>query len=218
MPYVAPRTCTEVREGETQRGAGKRAVPLSDYANVAAYVLIAEPGAGKTTAFETEAANQGGVYVTARIFLTFDDKPEWHDTTLFLDGLDESRAGTEDGRTSLDKIRNKLDRLGCPRFRLSWRWADWLAANDEEALQDVSQDGTVKVIRLDPLPKRNIKDILANNHGMEDADGFIKAARERGIHVAGKPPEPRHAGQNRLARELAGFPPGDVRPSLSDAH
>ena len=49
--------------------------------------------------------SQGGTYVTVRNFLTFSDKPEWHDTTLFLDGLDEARAGTEDGRTPLDDIR-----------------------------------------------------------------------------------------------------------------
>ena len=124
-------------------------------------------GCRQDTAFKTEAARQGGVYVTVRSFLTFNDKPEWHDAMLFLDGLDESRAGTEDGRTPLDSIRNKLDRLGCPPFRLSCRWADWLAANDKEALQDVSQDGTVTVIRLDPLSERNIKTILASNHDME---------------------------------------------------
>ena len=181
-PYIAPRTCTIVDEGESTRGSKERVAPLSDYAIVAAYVLIAEPGAGKTTAFKTEAARHGGTYVTVRNFLTFDDRPEWHDTTLFLDGLDESRAGTEDGRTPLDDVRRKLDRLGRPPFRLSCRWADWMAANDRDALKEVSPDGTVTVIRLDPLSDRNIKDILAKNHGVEDADGFVEEARERGVH------------------------------------
>ena len=179
--YVAPRTCTIVDEGEANRDAKKRAAPLSDYAAAAAYVLIAEPGAGKTTAFRTEAERLEGRFVTVRNFRTYDDKPEWHDTTLFLDGLDESRAGTQDGRTPLDDIRNKLHRLGHPRFRLSCRWADWLAANDKEALQDVSPDGTVAVIRLDPLSEGNIKAILANGHGVEDTDDFITAARKRGV-------------------------------------
>ena len=73
--YVAPRTCTVVTEGEATRDAKAGAAPLRSYANAAAYVLIAEPGAGKTTAFETEAASQGGVYVTVRNFRTFDDEP-----------------------------------------------------------------------------------------------------------------------------------------------
>ena len=170
-----------VDEGEAKREASKRAVPLSGYADAAAYVLIAEAGAGKTTAFETEAEKQGGVYVTVRNFRTFDDKPEWHGTTLFLDGLDESRAGTDDGRTPLDDIRKKLYGLGCPRFRLSCRWADWMAANDKERLEEVSSDGTVIVVRLNPLSERNVKDILISRHGVEDADGFIAVARERGV-------------------------------------
>ena len=179
--YVAPRTCTVVDEGNATRDAKERAAPLSSYAKAAVYVLIAEPGAGKTTAFETEAASQEGTYVTVQNFLTFDDKPEWQDTTLFLDGLDESRVQTENGRTPLDEIRRKLYRLGCPPFRLSCRWADWMAATDKEALKDVSSDRTVTVIRLDPLTEQNIKAILAKNHGVEDPGAFIKAARERGV-------------------------------------
>ena len=181
MTYVAPRTCTVVDDSQAPRDARDRPTPLTSYANSAAYVLIAEPGAGKTTAFKAEAASQGGTYVTVRNFRTFDDRPEWKDTTLFLDGLDESRAGRTDGRTPLDEIRRKLSRLGCPPFRLSCRWADWMAATDKEALRDVSPDGTIAVIRLDPLSERSIKDILTNNHGVEDADGFIDAARKRGV-------------------------------------
>ena len=131
--YVAPRTCTVVDEGDPQRDGGRQA-PLTDYADTAAYVLIAEPGAGKTTAFETETAKQGAVYVTVRNFLRL-DKPEWRDAKLFLDGLDESREGPGDGRTPLDGIVKKLDGLGCPSFRLSCRWSDWLAANDKEGLR-----------------------------------------------------------------------------------
>ena len=179
-PYVAPRTCTVVDEAEPKKDAKKPATPLDNYADVAAYVLIAEPGAGKTTAFKIEAAKQGAVCVTVRDFRTF-EKPEWRDTTLFLDGLDEARAGTVDGRTPLEDIRKKLYDLGCPHFRLSCRWADWMAANDKEALKEVSPDGTVTVIRLDPLSDRNIRDILANNHDVKDPDGFIAAARECGV-------------------------------------
>lgn len=170
-----------VDEGGVAGDAKNSATSLSDYTNAPAYVLIAEPGAGKTTAFKTEAASHGYVYVTVRNFLTFEDRAEWHDTTLFLDGLDEARSGAQDGRTPLDDIRKKLNKMGCPPFRLSCRWADWMAANDKEALKDVSPDGTVTVIRLDPLSEQSIKDILTKNHGVEDADGFVKAARKRGV-------------------------------------
>ena len=177
--YVAPRTCTVVDEREL-RPDGVKHTPLTEYANTGAYVLIAEPGAGKTTAFGSEAAKAGAICVSVRDFRAL-DRPEWRDKTLFLDGLDESRAGATDGRTPLDEIRTKLYRLGCPRFRLSCRWADWLAANDRDRLQEVSPDGKVTVVRLDPLSERNIKDILAKNHGVQDVEGFIAAAHRRGV-------------------------------------
>ena len=43
---------------------------------------------------------EGDMYVTVRNFRTYDDKPEWHGTTLFLNGLDESRARVQDGRST----------------------------------------------------------------------------------------------------------------------
>ena len=223
--YVAPRTCTVVDDGDPQRGSGRQA-PLTDYADTAAYVLIAEPGAGKTTAFETEAGKQGAVYVTVRNFLRR-DKPEWRDAKLFLDGLDESRAGPGDGRTPLDGIVTKLGVLGCPSFRLSCRWSDWLAANDKEGLREVSPDGTVTVVRLDPLSTQNIKDILAKNHGVEDADAFLAAARERGVDrllsnpqnlellaksvARGKWPDSRRETFEQACRMLAREPNGEHR-------
>ena len=188
-PYVAPRKCTVVDEGEETRRSTMSSVPLSDFADAAAYVLIAEPGAGKTTAFESEAQAQGGTYVTVRNFLAYDDKTEWHGTTLYLDGLDEFRVGKADGRPPLDRIRRKLYNLNYPPFRLSCRWADWMAANDKEALRDVSPDGTVAVIRLDPLSEQNIKEILSKNHGVEDSSGFIRAARDRGVSELLKNPQ-----------------------------
>ena len=232
--YVAPRTCTVVDEGEPKRDVEKSATPLTDYADAAAYVLIAEPGAGKTTAFKTEAARQGAVCVTVRDFRTF-EKPEWRDKTLFLDGLDEARAGTEDGLTPLDEIRKKLYRLGCPPFRLSCRWADWMAATDKEALKDVSPDGTVTVVRLNPLSERNVKDILAKNHGVEDPDGFITSAGQRGVDrllrnpqtlnmlaksvLRGKWPDSRKETFEQTCRVLAREPNGGqlaANPSRAD--
>ena len=177
--YFAPRTCSVVDEAAGSVSDGRHA-PLGVYSDTAAYVLIAEPGAGKTTAFETEAARQGGICETVRNFLRL-DKPEWRGRTLFLDGLDESRAGPGDARTPLDDLIRKLDSLGCPPFRLSCRWRDWLAANDKKGLKEVSPDRAVAVIRLDPLSKSDITQILVKNHGVADPEGFVDAAGQRGI-------------------------------------
>ena len=177
--YFAPRTCTAVDDAAEPANDG-RSAPLDVYSDTAAYVLIAEPGAGKTVAFESEAARQGAIYETVRNFLRL-DKPGWRGRTLFLDGLDESRAGPGDARTPLDDVIRKLDSLGRPPFRLSCRWRDWLAANDKEGVREVSPDRAVAVIRLDPLSKSDITQILAKNHGVTDPEGFVDAARQRGI-------------------------------------
>ena len=206
MSHFVPRTCTEIDEDgvpiEAKRASDDSTdwfkLPsgddspaesegssrsLEDFRESDAYVLLGAPGAGKTMSFRQETECGRGHYVTARDFITFDadDRPEWHEATLFIDGLDEMRAGAADGRTPLDGIRAKLDRLGRPRFRLSCREADWFGANDREHLKSVSGGGEVKVLRLDPLSEDGIRDLLAHHSGIKDADQFSASAHERGI-------------------------------------
>lgn len=181
MSCIVPRTCTEIPADGPDRAAMSR--PLDEYRDVPAYVLLGDPGAGKTTAFKRECGASGtdGVFVSARDFLTFDpeSRPEWRKGTLFMDGLDEVRAGSPDARTPLDAIRRKLDRLGRPRFRLSCRAADWLGANDRTRLADVAPDARVTVLRLDPLTDSDVRTILKALPRI--ADDFVLEARERGV-------------------------------------
>lgn len=176
---MSPRTCKVVNEGEQQDDGDTKKV-LKEFGTRAAYVLIAEPGAGKTTAFTDESASQEGIFLTVSQFLTY-DRLEWQDKTLFLDGLDEYRARGQNNLQPLDEIRQKLDNLGRPPFRLSCRWGDWLAISDRERLKEVSPDGEVIVIQLNPLTKENIKEILNKNHGVTDPDDFIANARRMGV-------------------------------------
>ena len=146
--------------------------PWHAFRSVPAYVLLGDPGAGKTTAFEVEceALGDSACPISARDFLALDmDRhPEWRDKTLFIDGLDEVRAGTDDVRTPFDAIRNRLDALGRPRFRLSCREADWLGANDRDNLASVTPDGAVTVLRLDPLTNADITTILDAQPGVDE--------------------------------------------------
>ena len=182
MTYIVRRTCRDIGERVPRSKSEVPPRPLEAWEDRAAYVLLGPPGAGKTTIFKHEAERQGGHYVTARDFLTFKDQPEWHGTTLYIDGLDETRTGTADRRTPLDSIRGKLDRMGRPRFRLSCREADWFGANDRENVKTVTPDGAVTVLRLDPLSAQDIRQILLANPGSGDPDAFIASAEDRGLH------------------------------------
>lgn len=181
---IVPRTCTLIPLRDERQKSERVSRPLSEFQDAPAYVLLGDPGSGKTTAFETEcdALGEEARRVKARDFLELPLKkhPEWHGRTLFIDGLDEVRAGASDVRKPLDKIRNRLEKLGHPRFRLSCREADWLGENDRQHLTTVSKDKSVTVLRLDPLTESDIGQIL-ENHGIDDTQAFMADAFDRRI-------------------------------------
>ncbi len=186
MNVIVPRTCTEVSAGNEDQHREQESQPLKAFRDAPAYVLLGDPGAGKTTAFESEceALGEDACLITARDFLTFDPQshPEWRDKALFIDGLDEIRVGANDARTPFDDIRGRLDELGKPRFRLSCREADWLGANDRKRIESVSPDSKVTVLRLNSLTDSDIADILNVRPDIGDAQAFIALAKDRGVY------------------------------------
>ncbi|MBP6095829.1 MAG: hypothetical protein KBF58_03465 [Methyloversatilis sp.] len=177
IPMLVPRTCT-TRPAKNQPPVS---LPLADYREVPAYVLLGDPGAGKTQSFRQEAAETGGHYIRARDFATFDPDPELAGKVFYIDGLDEMRAGSNDGRTPLDHVRRHLARLGKPRFRLSCREADWLGSSDREALKTVAPGGAIAVLHLDPLSADDIRLLLNRKFSVAHPDGFIRDAERHGL-------------------------------------
>lgn len=174
---LVPRTCTTLDEN----GQARTGSPLAHFRDVAAYVLLGDPGAGKTQCFEHEAAATGGHYVRARNFATLDPRAELAGKTLFVDGLDEMRAGGGDGRTPLDHIRRHLIRLGRPRFRLSCREADWYGDSDRSALLDAAPEGALSVLHLDPLSDTDIAVLLERKFAVADPAEFVRQAERHGL-------------------------------------
>lgn len=181
MRFVA-RTCREL-SSDDPAGTGK-AFSLEELQDIGAFVLLGAPGSGKTTLFKREAERTGGVFESARDFVTLVDRPEWHGRTLFIDALDERRSESPNSTHPLDCIRSKLDDLGRPerpKFRISCRDADWLGSSDRDALKRVSPDGTVRVFRLDPLDEGGILEVLADILPTGSSEEYLHEARDRKI-------------------------------------
>jgi len=174
--YHVPRTCTEKKmDGVVENR------PITDFRERAVYVLLGEPGAGKSTLFKEEADNtDNGLCISARDFIYL-DRNEWRDKTLFIDGLDEARAGKDDARTPLGAIRGKLCKLDCKCFRISCREADWRGSPDAKDLAGISPNRAITILHLDPLSSDDIKRILGNDQRVPDPNGFIEKAEQFGL-------------------------------------
>jgi hypothetical protein len=176
MLFHVSRTCTEkVDESNAESH------PIAYFSERAAYVLLGEPGAGKSSLFEAEAENTNdGLCISARDFIAL-DREEWRDKTLFIDGLDEARAGNDNSRTPLDAIRGMLNKLGCKRFRISCREADWLGSPDADDLARISPNQAITILHLNPLSGDDIKQIISNDQRVPDPNGFIEKAEQFGL-------------------------------------
>lgn len=150
---------------------------FEDYRAYPAYVVLGEPGAGKTTLFQKEAEACDGYYVSARDF-PLCDSATIDGRIVFIDGLDERRAAGG-GQRAIDEVRAHLVHLGKPRFRLSCREADWFGASDEKSLKAIAPGGEVVVLHLEPLTDSDVGEFLAHE-GVQDPAGFVvKAERNR---------------------------------------
>ncbi|MCY4135711.1 MAG: hypothetical protein OXG30_12500 [bacterium] len=193
MSSPVARTCTELATDRDPSIILSEPKPLSAFKQSQALVLLGDAGSGKTTELHQESVALGSaaVYLSARQFARSDvgSHPDWRNMVLFIDGLDEMRAGTTDSLTPMDQIITKLEMLGRPNFRLSCREADWLGTNDRQNLATVSPDSQIMVLRLDPLDDDAIIALLNSLDGSRDAREFINKARERGLGAVLRNPQ-----------------------------
>ncbi|MFK5914468.1 MAG: hypothetical protein QM484_08830 [Woeseiaceae bacterium] len=186
--YVS-RTCTEVaygQDGGVEHLSENK--PLSDYRDISAYVLLGDSGAGKTESFKYESQQPGCMYITAREFINFDTEDSWKNKVLFIDGLDEIRAGTINGLVPLDAIRKQLKKLGCPSFRISCREADWLGAGDSQDLNAITSQEGIVVLHLEPLNEEGISKIAQYENPSLNLEKFFEWARKQDfISLLGNP-------------------------------
>ena len=177
MPIV-DRTFIEV-DPVTSQPVGE-AKPLSAHFGKTTIVLLGDPGIGKSTAFEKSAKEEpNAIVLTVGDFLYRPIK-QWRRKTLYLDGLDEQRSSSPDGRTILARIAGNIENLGRPPCRISCRGADWYGGVDISDLQRVASAGAVTVLRIEPLTEADIVKIAADS--VPDPDAFVEEARRRDVY------------------------------------
>jgi hypothetical protein len=187
MVYVE-RFVKKVRSNTVQGGNDSESSPdsqtlsFSDLREVHAWVLLGEPGAGKTTSLKVEAAACNGCYLKIDEFVDSDIDPSWNGKTLFLDGLDEIRAGNLEG-SILTKVCKQLKRMSCPKFRVACRAAEWNGELDRSTLNAALNGEQIEEFSLLLLAELGVAEILLKNHHCADPQAFIRAARLHGVEA-----------------------------------
>jgi hypothetical protein len=161
-------------------GPDTEAVGLDSLSSVPAWVLLGEPGSGKSKAFESEAQAAKGLHLKIAEFVYSDIDEAWKDKCLFLDGLDEVRASATD-QSILWQVQSKLRKLGRPNFRIACRAADWFGQSDLEDIIGASPNAKLPIYTLEPLTAADIKRILEDNFNMSGAENFIAQAEDHGV-------------------------------------
>ena len=182
---LIPRTCTEVTTDDSARVSIVGPQPLSAFREVPAYVLLGEPGAGKTTEFEQEceALGDAAKYVKARGFRRArgDQLRELRGKILYIDGLDETRARGAYGTDAVDEIQANLLDLEPPAFRISCRVADWFGPVDRSPFEHVAADGRIVTLQLDRFSRSDARLWLEAHSPGIDATAFLLEASNHGF-------------------------------------
>ena len=98
---------------------------ISDLVAAPRWILLGEPGSGKSTTFDQAAAHEGSTVVTARRFVA-GDRPAGD--VVFIDAVEEFRIG-EPGHDRLEQLTDQLARSGYVRWRLTCRSASLTSAD-----------------------------------------------------------------------------------------
>lgn len=154
--------------------------PFSEYRHSPNLVLLGDPGAGKTHLFRESAASEMTHAFLARDFLNLDISAFEAQPALFIDALDEKRAGRGDEST-VDAIVSKLSLVRPQKVRIACRAADWLGETDLSAFDAYfSRSGGCVVLSLEPLTSEEQEGILLQR-GYKNPRDFMAAATARGL-------------------------------------
>lgn len=169
-----------VQEVSVKPLLGNGSNSFSAYLHIPNIVLLGDPGAGKTHLFKEFAGIEGSEALVARAFLNLDADCLLNRRIVFIDALDERRAGRGD-HSAIDEIVKKLFLIKPEKVRIACRAADWLGETDLAAFRTFfERAGGYVVLSLQPLSGQERVRALAAL-GVEKPEAFLAEASERGL-------------------------------------
>lgn len=158
-------------------GTGKdEEVFISSLRDRRCFVLLGEPGGGKSTVLGQEASAAGTTLVTARDFIR--RAPAGMGGTAFIDALDEYRIeGVSSDR--VDALATAIHTANVGRWRISCRAEDWRLDADTEAFNFLADGEAVCVVELLPLNDAEAR-LLLEHFGCTNLDTFLDKAERLG--------------------------------------
>lgn len=167
-----------VQEVSSTPKVGNGLNPFSAYLEFPNIVLLGDPGAGKTHLFSDFARYEKTQSLVARSFLNRDISSLREIDTLYIDALDEKRAGRGD-ENAVDHIVQKLFQTKPSKVRIACRAADWLGETDLAAFRDFfAENGECVVLVLQPLSEAERIDVLTAQ-GVIDPAAFLAEAQNK---------------------------------------
>lgn len=149
-------------------------------------VILGEPGTGKTELLKSLSGRHLVPFITASALLRRSrPEAELGDAAyIVLDALDEAAARREGD--AVDRILEKLDVMGRPRFVLSCRAADWEARTNTSIEEDY---GVAPVIySIEPMNREEARRVLASVDGRIDVEDVLdELDRQQLGDLAGNP-------------------------------
>lgn len=156
---------------------------INDFFNVHTFVVLGEPGLGKTTSFQYAAKKEAnGEFVRIGEFLSTPNLDHLKGKVLYIDGLDEHRSRAN-GVDVMDAIIGRLKQLDTPKIRISCRTAEWHGGKDIGSLSAVSNGADIVQLDLLPLSPEDILMLIP------DAEGFVKSAQSHRLDEFLKNPQ-----------------------------